>query len=79
MPILEGFIFTFFIVSEEFLFKVVKTIKKAADEISPGILYEKLLKFFLPSTFIKSNFSFFLTFIGTLIAFLKKVLYDLVI
>ena len=38
MPILDGFIFTFFIFSLEFFVRAVKTIKKAAELISEGIL-----------------------------------------
>ena len=38
IPTREGFIFTFFIKSFEFYVKAVKTIKKALELISDGIL-----------------------------------------
>ena len=38
MPVLDLLILTFFIIILEFFDKEVKTIKKAAELISPGIL-----------------------------------------
>ena len=38
MPTLEGLIFTFFIINFEFSFKAARTIKKALELISDGIL-----------------------------------------
>ena len=38
MPILDGLIFTFLIINSDFLDKAVKTIKKAAELTSDGIL-----------------------------------------
>ena len=38
IPILEGLIFTFLIISSDFSDKAVRTIKKALELISEGIL-----------------------------------------
>ena len=38
IPVLVGLVLIFLIINSEFLVKIVKTSKKDAEEISPGIL-----------------------------------------
>ena len=77
-PILEEFIFTFFILSLEFLERRVSTIKKALELMSPGITYSKDLNCFSPMTSILSIF-FYLSLLVANSNFSKIIQYDFLI
>ena len=62
--------------SSDFFDKIVKTIKKDAELISPGTLILKLIINFGLDTLIKSTFLPLVTFIGIL-RFLTLIQYDL--